>query len=165
MTGNLHKWRGSVEDFTNPKAPLVIFNIPNKWLDFEYRKTKRKETLKDMIVWAIGADIIEGFSEIDDSLFDHMIIPVRLAETGRRMILKAGNARVVIWMSGLSDHGIQVKLFAKSEVPGQFNILDFHFRRPDNSYTKFVTEIGEWNYGVISEWQSSLPEAVLDAVR
>ena len=165
MADNPQKWRGSIEDFVNPKAPLVVFDIPNKWLDFEYRKTGRKDALKDMLVWAIGADLIEGFAEIDDSLFDRMIIPVRLADTGKRLALKAGDGRVVAWMSGLSDSGIQIKLFAKSDTFEHFDVLDFHFRRPANSYTKVITEVGEWSYGVISEWQSSLPEGIIDAIQ
>jgi hypothetical protein len=158
------KWRGSVENFIDPNARLEVFDIPNGWLDFEYRKTGRKDVLRDMLVWGLSADIILGFSEIDDELFDRMIVPVRLAEKGWRMVSEAGKGRVVAAMAGLSEHGIQVKLFAKSISPDRFEVLDFRFRRPNGSYTEVTTEVGRWHYGLIREWRSSLPESVLDAV-
>ena len=48
MADNPQKWRGSFENFEIPKAPLVIVDLPIKWLDSEYRKTGRKDVLKDI---------------------------------------------------------------------------------------------------------------------
>lgn len=165
MFGDPNKWRGGFEDFTKPDAPLLVWDIPNRWLDFEYRKTQRRDVLRDTLAWAMGADLIEGFSELDDQMLDQMVIGVRLTERGKRLALRAGRGRVVAWMAGLSEHGIQIKLFAKSSTPDRFDVLDFTFRRPDGDYTKVVSEPGEWSYGVISEWRSSLPEVILDAIQ
>lgn len=163
-----NKCRGGFDNLVKPDDSLVVFDIPNKWLfgSEEYRHTQRKEILKDMIVWAIGADLVEGFEEINDEMFAQMIIPVKLTKHGKQLALKAGEGRVVAWMSGLSEHGIQVKLFAKSESPEQFNVLDFHFRRSKVSdYTKVIVEVGDWDCGIINEWRNSLPEIILDAVQ
>lgn len=164
MLNEPEKWRGGYEDFTKEKAPLVIWDIPNGWLDSIFRRTERKEPLKDTLCWAMGADLIEGFPELDDDLFNQMIIPVRLADTGKRAALRVGGDRVLAWMSGLSEGGVQVKLFARSRVAGQFDLLSVKFRRPKGSYDKFNTEAEDWNYGVIEEWKESLPELILDLI-
>jgi hypothetical protein len=57
---------------------------------FHLSRTERNELLKDTLCWAIGADLIEGFPELDDDLFNQMIIPVYLADTGKRAALRAG---------------------------------------------------------------------------
>lgn len=161
-----NKWRGGFEDFTDPNAPLIMWDIPNDWLEgIENPKSNRKEILKDMLAWAMSADLIEGFPEIDDELLDQMVISVTLTERGKRVALKAGGGRVVAWAAGLSEHGIQVKLFAKSQTQDQFDVLDFSFTRPTGEYTQFGTKTGKWNYGVISEWRSSLPEVILNAIQ
>ena len=192
MSDNPNKWRGSFEDFEHPDAPLVMFDIPIEWLEsqkYDLLEAKRKEVLKDMLVWAIGADIIEGFSEIDDQLFKHVVIPVQLTDHGKRVALDAGGDRVVAWAdyegevdalideldagrdrvvawaAGLTEHGVQVKLFAKSETPGQFHVMDLYFKREDGNYSKARTEAGKWDYGVISEWRKSLPDVILDAIQ
>jgi hypothetical protein len=166
MSENSEKWRGGFEDFTNPNGGVSIFDIPNDWLNFEYRKTQRKDVLKDTLVWAMGADLIEGFSEMDDSLFDQIVIPVKLSELAKESAFEGRREIVTAWVAGLSERGIQVKLFAKSDTEGQFRVMDFRIKRPDrNNYSTFIAESGRWNYGVIAEWQDSLPEVILDAVR
>ncbi len=166
MFDDSNKWRGGFDDFTTPDAPLILWDIPDRWMsDLDYRNTQRKDVLRDTLVWAMGADLIEGFPELDEQLLDEMVIPVRLTDHGKRLALRAGRGRVVAWVAALSEHGIQVKLFAKSPTPDRFDVMDFNFRRPVSDYTKVVTESGEWCYGVISEWRSSLPEVILDAIQ
>lgn len=114
---------------------------------FHLSRTERNELLKDTLCWAIGADLIEGFPELDDDLFNQMIIPVYLADTGKRAALRAGGGRGVAWMAGLSEGGVQVKLIGRSRVAGQFDLLSVKFRRPQGSYDKFNTEAEDWNYG------------------
>jgi hypothetical protein len=79
--------------------------------------------------------------------------------------LDAGGDRVVAWAAGLTEHGVQVKLFAKSETPGQFHVMDLYYKREDGNYRKARTEAGKWDYGVISEWRKSLPDVILDAIQ
>jgi len=146
----------------------MMFDIPTGWLEslnYDLLQAKRRDVLKDMLVWAIGADLIEGFSEIDDTLFNHAVIPVKLTERGQEVALRAGGDDVAAWAAGLSEHGIQVKLFAKSETPGEFHVMDFYFERSDHDYTKYRTEAREWCYGSISEWRNSLPDVIFDAIK
>ena len=67
--------------------------------------------------------------------------------------------------AALSEGGIQVKMFAKSETRGQFHVMDFNFKRSDNSSTKFITDCGEWGTGIIREWRNALPEVILEAIQ
>jgi hypothetical protein len=159
---NLRKWRGSWEDLVNPDAPLVVFEFPNKWLDLEYRNTKRKDVLKDMLLWGLRGNLIEPLPEINDEVLSRRIIPVKLAERGRMLVREAAGREIVGWMAGLCEGGIQVKIFAISEIKGEFNVLHFHLRRPDSEYTKVTPETEEWQYGVIEEWRNSLPKGLID---
>ena len=166
MLNDPNKWRGGFDDFTQPDGQLVMWDIPNEWmLDLEYRKTRRKDVLKDTLAWAMAADLIEGFPEIDDELLDQMVIPVMLTERGKRLALRAGSGHVAAWAAGLSEGGIQVKLFAKSETPDQFRVMDFNFRRATGDPAEVIFDSEEWEYGVISEWRSSLPDVILDAIQ
>ena len=165
MIGDANKWRGGFDNFTKPDARLLMWDVPNRMFDLEYRKTQRKDVLRDTLAWAMCADIIEGFPEIDDQLLDQMVVPVTLTERGKRLAFRAGVGRVVAWAAALSEGGIQVKLFAKSPTPDRFDVMDFNFRRPGGDHTKVITEAGDWSYGVISEWRGSLSEAILDAIQ
>lgn len=69
------------------------------------------------------------------------------------------------WAAGLTEHGIQVKLFGKSEIPGQFYVRDFNLTRPTKDYTTVQAEPGDWSYGITKEWLNSLPPVILDAIQ
>jgi hypothetical protein len=159
------KWRGGIEDFEKTDAPLVVWDLPSRWLDSKYRETERRDVLREMLGWAMGADLIEGFPELNAQVLDQIVVPVRLAERGKRLALRAGRSRVVSWMAGLSEHGIQVKLFARSPTPDRFDVLDLWFVRPGGDFTKVITDVGKWSYGLVSEWRGSLPELILDSIR
>ena len=161
---NLRKWRGSWENLQNRDAPLLIFEFPNEWFDLEYRQTRRKDVLKDMLLWALRADLIEPLPDISDGLLSRRIIPVKLAARGRMLALEAAGCKVVGWMAGLSEGSIQVKLFAKSDIKGQFNVLHFNLRRANRGYTNVTPEAEEWQYGVIAEWRNSLPKGLIEGL-
>jgi hypothetical protein len=167
LFGDPKRWRGGYQSFTDPNARLLMWDIPDSWLSAtpEYRKTKRKDILKDTLAWAMASVLIEGIPDLTDDFLDQMIIPVRLAERAKRIAFRADKERVVAWASSLSEHTMQVKLFAKSLQPDRFDVKDFTFRRPDPaSFTAVSLEPGEWMYGLISEWRKSLPEVILDAI-
>lgn len=143
-----------------------MFDIPNRWLtDQAYRNGERKDVLKDMLAWAMGADIIEGFAEINDELLSQMHIPVRLTEYGKGLAFRAAREEVSAWAAVLTEYGVDVKLFARSDNPDRFRIMEFEFLRPEKSYSEVRTKAGRWEEGVIQNWKSQLPDTVLDAIR
>jgi len=158
----LRKWRGSSEDLQSADAPRVVFEFPTQWLDREYRNTTRKAVLKDMLLWAVRGNLIRPLAEISDALLLRRIIPVKLAPRGKMLALEAAGRKVVGWLAGLNEAGIQVKIFTKSEIEGEFNVLPFNLLRPDTEYTKVAPETGEWQYGVIAEWRKSFPNGLIE---